>query len=298
MGERPQWVVIGKMSKREAMDAVDDRRDMKLVAGAKRGMYAIACYEGSGFDGEKLAKACSKKARAYNLNCDWESAQAETWDDGERSGDLFASVDAIASTLGFVVPGLDRTKEKAKLDPENAPDEVAGEWTFDGRTVAQWRYAMRSHEWSVMLEVTHTPEFERLLDGLRHADPKIRALCIELARAAGTHLLDAAAEPIADQLLGMPDPDAKETGQELADALSQKRYEKKYPFLKQFHAKDVAKALKLLDSEDAALRETVLGWFVWAHSLTATQTKQAIAKIETLAKTEGRTYALKHLKMR
>jgi hypothetical protein len=293
----PVWIVLAKGSLGAIANRVDDE-SLEIAKGTK-GYVAITSYEpGSAYAGEPYAKALSKTARAYLVDCDPEGGFAQTWDRGKQSGDLFVSAAAIVSTLGCKVRGLKSTRTKADLTPQNAPKRKKSEWIFDGRTLGEWRHLMRMFEWSVMLDVTSQREWDNLVGGLRHADAKIRALCIRLASAAGIHNLREATEPIADLLMDMTDDDAKETGEELYISLRREKIRKRYPWILNFHPDHYAEGLKLLDDPDPTLRSRLLDWFGRAYSITPKQKKAALARIKKLPKSAERDEALEDLATR
>jgi hypothetical protein len=295
MARRPHWVVIGKVVRHLAEDEVDDRGERILVAGSKRGMYAIACYAGAEDEGEPVAKRWSEYARAYELELgEYTRSPVLTWDKGKESGEIFESVDAVAVTLGFEIPGLDLTPKLAKLVSETEPKAKRGAWQVGNKTVEQWRYHMRHPGWADILELA-PDQWDVVLAGFRQADPEVRALCLRLGCAAGASDLGEAVEPIADQLLATDDEEARSHGRHLMNQVVLKRYAKNHPFLAKHDAGDFAKAMKLLGSKDLGLRECALRWFVYANGLSATQKQKATDTITSLPETDGQNWALKHL---
>jgi hypothetical protein len=299
---RPSWVVIAP--KRKTYANLDE--DWEVIRGKKDHDAIVEYAPGSECAGdEELAQAVSRSAKlpAYILWCNEDYPRVQVFAKGRYAGEINAWPDHVARQLGCTFPTMEGGRGKIDLTPHKTPDAQKGEQRIGQWTVRQWKHMIaHDSDWSILLDGAGEDLSKEVLAYLDDKKADVRVVACTMLCAIGYigdvqwglgKLANSTYERMRD--LEANDPDAKvraaarKTADSLASSLEMYAVRAEFPWIVNYSAKALDKAIAALDDERAVVRSYVVSWWSGAYDVPKPHAKKAEKKLAALlAKTKDK----------
>lgn len=203
---RPSWVVLAEVDANAATRVATevfrklraktfhpkfDRTPMRWIvsAGKKKTTAIIEPEPGAqGTSDEALAKELSKHCDApvYSLWTDESTPRVQSFVGGEYVGEISASPDDVAASLGCSFEGMSASRTKPNLEPKRPPEAKRGDRKIGTFTIAQWAHEIAcGGDWSVLLDGVSEKTVVAILDAARSGDAEARRVALRMLDVLG-----------------------------------------------------------------------------------------------------------------